>query len=518
MSTTMVERGATRAGVRDWLGLAVLCGAVLIIAIDATVLDLAVPSISEHLEPTTAQLLWIIDIYSFVLAALLVTMGVLADRVGRRRLLMLGVAGFGAASVLAAFSVSPGMLIAARVLQGLFGAMLMPSTLGIIRATFLDGRQRATAIGVWGAMWGGGAAGGPLVGGWLLEHFWWGSVFLVAVPVLLVMLVAMPFVLRESRDPRPGRFDVPGVLLSVGALAPLIYALKDAASHGLSARTGALVVAGVLCGWAFVARQRRAADPMIDVRLFRNPVFSTAILTNLLSVFGLAGVLFFGTQYLQMVLGYSPLEAGLLAAPGTAASMVSALLAAAVARRIGVRLALAGSILFAAAGAVLLMALGVDGRALVFVVGFVVVGLGTGLGLTLTSAVVVDVVEPERAGAASGISETSYELGVAAGVAVLGSVVMGIYRAGVDVAGLAAGQATVVRDTLGGAVRVAGEIGGAQGDVLLDSARHAFVNGMHVAAGSTAALLACAGAAILVLLRPRPTGQDAAPADGNSAS
>ncbi len=497
-----------RATVRDWLGLVVLCGAVLVIAIDATVLDLAVPSISEHLAPSTTQLLWIIDVYSFVLAALLVTMGSLADRVGRRRLLTIGVAGFAAASLLAAFSVTPAMLIAARVAQGVFGATLMPSTLGIIRTTFADPRQRATAIGVWGAMWGGGAAGGPLVAGWLLEHFWWGSVFLVAVPVLAAMLVAIPLVLRESRDPDPGRFDLPGVALSIGAMLPLVYALKDVAAHGPHVRAAVAAAVGLGCGWAFVARQRRAAHPMIDVRLFARPEFSTAILTNLLSVFGLAGVLFFGTQYLQMVLGYPPLTAGLLAAPGTAASMAAALAAGWAARRLGVRAALAGSILFAAAGAAMLLGLGVDGRAAVFVVGFVVVGLGSGLGLTLTSAVVVDVVEPERAGAASGISETSYEFGVAAGVAVLGSVVMGVYRAGVDVAGLAADQAQAVRDTLGGAVATAEAVGGPAGEALLDSARQAFVGGMHVAAAATAVLLSAAGAAVLVLLRGHGNSND----------
>lgn len=504
MSAQVHETETKRATARDWLGLTVLCGAVLLIAIDGTVLDLAVPSMSKELSPSSTQLLWIIDIYSFVLAALLVTMGVLSDRVGRRKLLMIGAAGFGAASLIAAFSTTPEMLIAARVLLGVFGATLMPSTLGLIRSMFHSSRQRATAIGVWGAMWGGGAAGGPLVGGWLLEHFWWGSVFLINVPVLIVLLILAPFLIPESRDPNPGRLDFLGMILSMLMMVPLVYALKEAAVNGPTWELLPFAALGLVSGWLFVRRQRRIKDPLIDVTLFNKPIFTTAIITNLLAVFGLAGVLFFGTQYLQMVLGYSPLQAGLIALPGTAASMVAALAAGGVARRWGSRWALAGSMLFAAVGALILLALKVEGEALVFAIGFILIGLGSGLGLTLTSALVVDVVEPEKAGAASGMSETSYELGVAAGVAVLGSVVMGVYRGGIDVGGLSAADAEAARATLGGAVHVAEDLSNSAGDAMFESAQVAFVNGMHFAAGTTAALMLLTAGVVLALLRNHP--------------
>src|SRR5690625_4291581 len=296
--------------------------AVLLIAVDGTVLDLAVPSLSDHLGPSGTELLWIIDVYSFVLAALLVTMGVLADRVGRRRLLMIGAAGFGLASLMAALSTTPVMLIAARVLMGVFGATLMPSTLGLIRALFPDTRQRATAIGIWGAMWGGGAAIGPLIGGVLLEHFWWGSVFLINIPVLIVLLIALPLTVPESKDPAPGRFDVPGMvlfiaamvplvfalketavagvqlrLLSIAAMVPLVFALKETAVAWVQLRLLAIAAIGVAAAVGFIRRQRRTDHPLMDLSLFSNPVFTASIVTNLLSVFALAGVLFFGSQY-----------------------------------------------------------------------------------------------------------------------------------------------------------------------------------------------------------------------------
>ncbi|WP_024793114.1 MFS transporter [Tomitella biformata] len=507
MSAQAQQVDSRRATGRDWLGLTVLCGAVLLIAIDGTVLDLAVPSMSKDLEPSSTQLLWIIDIYSFVLAALLVTMGVLSDRVGRRKLLMIGAAGFGLASIFAAFSTTPEMLIAARVLLGVFGATLMPSTLGLIRSMFHDSRQRATAIGVWGAMWGGGAAGGPLVGGWLLEHFWWGSVFLINVPVLIVMLILAPFLIPESRDPNPGRLDAIGAALSIVMMVPLVYALKEGAINGPTWSLVPIVALGVVAGWLFFRRQRRIKDPLIDVTLFSKPIFTTAILINLLCVFGLAGVLFFGTQYLQMVLGYSPLQAGLIAVPGTAASMLTALAAGWVARKWGNRWALAGSMLFAAIGALILLALRVEGDALIFAIGFGIIGLGSGLGLTLTSALVVDVVEPERAGAASGMSETSYELGIASGVAVLGSVVMAFYRGGIDVGGLSGADADAAQATLGGAVHVAHDLASPAGDAMFVSAQAAFVNGMHFAAGATAALMLITTGVVLVLLRNHPRNQ-----------
>ncbi|MGA9871852.1 MAG: MFS transporter [Rhodococcus sp. (in: high G+C Gram-positive bacteria)] len=495
-------RGETQAGPKDWAGLVVLALAVLLIAVDGTVLDLALPFISADLAPSSNQLLWIIDVYSFVLAGLLITMGTLGDRVGRRKLLLIGAAGFGVASVLAAFATNPEMLIAARVLQGIAGATLMPATLGLIRTIFTDPRQRVMAIGLWGAMAGGGAAVGPLVGGWLLEHFWWGSVFLVNVPVMLALLALGPLVIPESKDPTPGKFDLVSSALSMLALVPVVYAVKETAAHGVSTANIVAAAIGVGAGVVFVRRQNKLADPMIDLRLFGNPAFSTAVFTNFLSVFALAGVLFFGAQYLQLVLGNSPLEAGLLLLPGTAASIVASLTAAYAVRYLRVGTVLGGGLLAAALGAVALRGLGASSGPTLFVLGFVLVGAGAGIALTLTSDLVVSAVEPERAGAASAVSETAYELGIALGVAILGTVVMSFFRRGLDVTGLDDAQASAAQETLGGAIALGRDLPANVAAVLTDSAHVAFVDGMHVASIATALVLAATAIGVLVKLRP----------------
>ena len=490
--------GHAQAGVRTWAGLVVLAGAVLLIAVDATVLDLALPFLSADLAPSGVQLLWIIDVYSFAVAGLLVTMGVLGDRVGRRRLLLIGAVGFAAASVLAAWAPSPELLIVARALQGVSGATLMPATLGLIRHMFTDPRERTVAIGVWGAMAGGGAAAGPLVGGWLLEHFWWGSVFLINLPIMAVLVVAAPFLVPESRDPHPGRFDLPGAALSLLAVVPIVYAVKETALHG--PRVAALVAlgGGLTAAVAFVRRRRSAADPLLDLTLFRHREFSAAVATNLLSIFALAGELYFGSQYLQLVLGVGPLEAGLLMLPGTATSALSALGAAWLVRRLPVGTVLSGALAVAAVGAAVLLALDTAHGAGVFVAGFVLIGVGVGIALTLTTDLVVGAAPADRAGAASAVSETAYELGVALGVAVLGSVVTAVYRSRLGVPG---GDHEF--DTLGGAVAAAGRLPAAEAEILLESARSAFVAGIHGAAAATAAILAATAVLILRMLRPR---------------
>ncbi|MEU8895181.1 MFS transporter [Nocardia sp. NPDC048505] len=480
-----------RATARTWAGLGVLALALLLIAVDGTVLDLAVPAISADLAPTTPQLLWIIDVYSFVLAGLLITMGTLGDRIGRRRLLLIGAAGFGVASALAAWSVSPDMLIAARVLQGLAGATLMPATLGLIRDMFADARQRTIAISVWGAMAGSGSALGPLLGGWLLEHFWWGSVFLVNLPVMALLIVLAPLLVPESRDPNPGRFDLLSAGLSMLALIPIVYAVKEIAAHGV--RPLALVVAavGVLAGVLFLRRQARLADPLLDLELFRLPPFRAAALTNLLSVFALAGVLFFGSQYLQLVLNRTPLQAGLLLVPGTIGSIAGSLGAAWLVRFWRPTHVLCGALLVAAAGAVLFWLLRADPAAGVtpFVVGFTLIGVGAGVALTISADLIVSSAPAERAGNAAAISETALETGVALGVAILGSVVMAAFRHGLDLSTVPAAHAGAARESLGGAVETARALPEAAASALLESARSAFVSGVHLAATGTTVVL-----------------------------
>jgi len=485
-------RRATRATVRDWAGLGVLALALLLISVDATVLDIAVPAISAHLAPSTPQLLWIIDVYSFVLAGLLVTMGALGDRIGRRKLLLIGAAGFGLASVLAAWSISPAMLIAARVLQGVAGATLMPATLGLIRAMFTDSRQRTIAIAVWSAMAGGGAALGPLLGGWLLQHFWWGSVFLVNLPVMLVLVALGPLLLPESKDPNPGRFDLISAGLSMLTLVPIVYAVKEIAAHGVAGLPLLIAAAGVVAGVLFVRRQRTLADPMLDLRLFALPRFRIAVLTSLLAVFALAGVLFFGSQYLQLVQGRSPLDAGLLLLPGMLASMVASLVSAWLVRVWQPGRVLAGALAVAAIGAAAFVWLGADSGVMPFVAGFLLVGAGVGVALTVSSDLVVGSAPVERAGAAAAVSETAYEAGIALGVAVLGSVVMAVFRHGLDLSGVPDARAATAGESLGGAVETAQHLPQGAAATLLNSAHEAFVSGVHVAAISTALILAAA--------------------------
>jgi DHA2 family multidrug resistance protein-like MFS transporter len=315
MTTTLTPQ--LRAGRREWAGLAVLMIPVLLISIDNTVLGFAIPAISTGLHPTGTQLLWIVDIYALMLAGLLVAMGSLGDRLGRRKLLLIGSAGFGAASLLAAFSTSAEMLIIARALLGVFGATLMPSTLSLIRNIFDHEKDRRIAIATWAAMFSGGAALGPILGGFLLEHFHWSSIFFINLPLIALFIPAAALLLPESRDPNPGRFDPFSIILSMLTLAPLVFSIKHSLASGADILFWASLSVAIIAGVSFVLRQLAAANPMLDVRLFANSVFTSAVVSNLLSVMGLAGFLYFGTQLLQLVLGLSPVDAALRAHPRT---------------------------------------------------------------------------------------------------------------------------------------------------------------------------------------------------------
>ena len=321
-------------GLRAWAALAVLTLAVTLLAIDSTVLALAIPSLSADLSPTASQLLWIGDIYSFTLAGLLVTMGNVADRIGRRRLLLIGTFGFGTASIMAAFAPSAGALIAARALLGVGGATIMPSTLSLIRNIFPDARHRTTAIAIWSAGSSGGTALGPLVGGVLLERFWWGSVFLINVPVMAAVIVTGLWLLPESKNDQGAPVDLASAVLSVLAIVPITYAVKSFAHDGLTVVAIAALVGGLAAGWLFIRRQRTLATPLIDVELFRRPAFTWAIAATVLAIFALAGLLYFFSQYLQLVRGYSTLRAGLTEVPASLASIVVVAVVAAVVRRL----------------------------------------------------------------------------------------------------------------------------------------------------------------------------------------
>ncbi len=491
-----------RAGLRQWIALAVLMLPVLIVSIDNTVLSFALPQISVALAPTAQQLLWIVDVYPLMLAGLLVTMGTLGDRVGRRRLLVLGAAGFGLVSLLAAFATDAAHLVAARALLGVFGAMLMPSTLSLLRNVFLHPDQRRLAIAIWAAGFSGGSVLGPIVGGWLLQHFWWGSIFLLNVPVVLVLLVAAPLVLPESRNPAAGRLDLPSVVLSVVAMLPLVLGIKSVASHGVDpVGLGALVL-GVAMAVTFVRRQHRLTHPLLDVALFRRPVFSASVGANFTASFALAGLVLFLSQHLQLVVGLDPVQAGTSLLPGAVASVAAGLLAVRLARSLPLWALVPAGMLLASAGYALGTSLGSDHRTGVVVATFALVGAGVGLAETLTNDAILGSVPAERAGAASGISETSYELGASLGVAVLGSVLTAVYRADLTLpAGLTDAQATAAGQTLGGAVALAGELPGALGEQVLVAAQDAFAHGVAVTSGLGALAVGVVAVVVGVVLR-----------------
>jgi DHA2 family multidrug resistance protein-like MFS transporter len=490
--TSLPSSGAPsprRAGRAEWLGLGVLLLAVLLVSMDVTILYFAAPFISADLRPSGTQQLWMLDVYGFVLAGLLITMGSLADRTGRRRLLVVGAAAFGLASVGAAFAQTAGQLIACRALMGVGGATLMPSSLALLRNLFADDAQRRTAVAIWTAAVSGGSALGPLLGGLLLEHFRWGSVFLVNAPVMVALVVAAPLLLPESRDAHGGRFDPLSALLSLGTTLPLVYGLQRAAVNGLAPLPVAALVAGLVVGVAFVRRQRGLASPMIDLSLFRDRRFSGALAVNLMAMLGLVGFALFTTQYLQSVLGYEPLTAALWTLPAPLSVGIVAPLALVAARRVRPAAVVSAGFLVALVGYVVLTRAPVHHGLAVGLAGTVITTMGLASAMTLLTDLILAAAPRARAGAASAVAETGQELGGALGVALLGSLGTAVYRHD-----LGAGVPHAAHETLGGAL--------ATGDgALLEAARAAFTHGLHVAALGAAGVMAIAAAVAWFTLR-----------------
>ncbi|WP_434621642.1 MFS transporter [Arthrobacter sp. A5] len=502
--TLRTAPAGTRAGRREWLALSVLMLPVLLVAVDNTVLSFAVPAISLALNPTATGLLWIIDIYPLILAGLLVPMGSMADRFGRRRMLMVGSLGFTAVSVVAAFAPSANALIGCRAMLGLFGAMLMPSTLSLIRNIFTDAGQRRTAIAIWAAAFSGGAALGPLLGGLLLENFWWGGVVLLAVPMLIPLAILAPLCVPESKDPAPGRIDTASIALSFGTMVPLIYGIKALATEapGPGSLLPLLVgLVGVVLGVVFVHRQLRQRTPMLDVRLFTNPVFSGAVAANLLSIFSLVGFLYFVSQHLQLVAGQSPTRAGLTLLPGLVMSIVTGLLVVRLARRIRPAFLVATGLLLNAAGYLTVLLNG-SGSESGLLLAFVLLGSGVGMAETISNDLILATAPAAKAGAASAISETAYEVGSVLGTAVLGSILAAAYRFHVSVPDSLSAQAHEgARQTLGGAINAAASLPPGQAAELIGSAQRAFDSGAGVVAAVGLAMMLAAAAMSLLTLR-----------------
>lgn len=494
-----------KASVREWVGLAAISLACMLYSMDLTILNLAVPAIAADLHPTASQLLWIIDIYGFMVAGFLMVMGALGDRFGRRRLLMIGAAVFGLMSVAAAFAQSAEQLIAARAILGVAGATLAPSTLSLISNMFLDEKERTFAISMWIASFSVGAILGPLAGGLIIQQFWWGAAFLVAVPVMALLLVLGPLLLPEFRSDEPQEIDYLSAFMSLAAVLLLIYGVKHTAETGFDAAGLTGITGGLLIGTMFVLRQRRLEEPLIDLGLFRLPAFSTSLAINMLALFFMFGAFVFFAQYLQLVAGLSVLEAGLWSLPGAIAFTIMSFFNA--------RLSQHFTNLQIFVGGLLLSAVGFAGlwfsHSLPAIVGcMMVASVGFTPVIALTTAYVVGAVPKEKTGVASALSETAGELGGALGIAVLGSLATYLYRREMaNVIDPASYGGRAIGTSLAATVEAARSLPSEAAAPILVSARAAFMSSYHVTA-----LTAAAALVLLALLAARTLkGSPAAP-------
>ena len=528
--TAATSGPAPRAPWRDWLALALLMFPVLLVAVDNTALTFALPAIARSLDATGVELLWIVDAYPLVLAGLLVAMGSLGDRIGRRRLLFIGSTGFAAVSAVTAFAPSAEWLIAGRAGLGFFGAMLMPSTLSLIRNIFPEPNRRRLAVAIWAAGFSGGAALGPIFGGWLVEHFWWGAVLLVAVPIILPLLVLGPALIPESRDPNPGRVDVPSIILSLLVMVPVVYGIKILATHGPAVEPLAAIGFGLLMGYVFIRRQRqllsggtaqaapaqnsrtRGTAPLLDISLFGNRVFSTAIIANVLALFSFNGFILFLAQHLQLLEGQSPSESGVAMVPALIATVAAGLLVVPLVKKVRPGFVVAGGLLLSAAG-YFLVAFGDHGNGpALLLAALLVLCLGVGAAETISNDLILGAAPAEKSGAAAAISETGYEIGSLLGTAILGSILTASYQGNLRLpAGVAeavpAEASAQAGETLAGAVELAQALPGPLADAVMAAARAAFDSGVHITAAIALVLMAGASVLAAVVLRKVPTAR-----------
>jgi DHA2 family multidrug resistance protein-like MFS transporter len=518
---TQTATGTPPATRREWIGLAVLALPTLLSAMDFSVLFLTLPRLSAALRPSGSQLLWITDSYGFMVAGFLVTMGAVGNRIGRRRLLMIGAAGFGIASAAAAYSTSADMLIGARALLGIAGATLMPSALGLINTMFRQPGQRTTAISLWAACLLAGTAIGPVAGGVLLAAFWWGSVFLMGLPVMAVLMLAAPRLLPEYREPGESRLDLISVTLSLAAILPVVYSLKTVASAGFGRTAGLALATGLTCGVLFVRRQAKLASPLLDLRLLRHRAFTVSLAILVVSGAASGGMAFLFSQYLQLVAGLSPLRAGLWSLPDPAGMIACSLLCPVVARRTRPAYVIGAGLAISAVGFVVLTQVRAEADLAVAVAGVVIVFAGVTPAWVLGTDLIVGSVPPDKAGPASALSETGSELGLALGVALLGSVGTAVYRrqaARTLPTGLSRQAAEAAHGSLAGATAAAARLPHGPGAALLDAARQAFTDGLNIAA--VVSVVIAAGLALLAVLlrRVRPAAEAAGAAAGDATA
>ena len=483
-----------------WWTLVVLSASLLVIGLDNTILNVALPTLEHDLGASSSQLQWIVDAYMLVFAGLLLTAGALGDRFGRKRALTFGLAVFGLGSGLSALATSPAMLIATRALMGVGGAFIMPSTLSIITAVF-PAEERAKAIGVWAGVSGLGIAIGPVAGGWLIEHASWNAVFLVNLPFVAAALLAGHWLVPESKDPAAPRLDIPGFAMSISGLTTLVWAIIEAPSKGWTNPTilAAFAVAAAILG-AFMAWELRTSEPMLDIRLFSNPRFSGASAAITLTFFAMFGSIFFLTQYLQGVLGYTALEAGVRVTPIALGLILGGPISAKLAAKFGTKVVVAAGLTLVAVGLSIVTQFAVDSTYGIVAAHLLVLGFGMGMAMAPATESVMGSLPVEKASVGSAVNDTTRTTGGALGVAILGSLLASQYRGDMDgaVSGLPHDAAATASDTLSGGLAVAHRLGDSG---LAEAAQSAFLNGMHVAAIAAAAV-ALAGAIVAYMVIP----------------
>ncbi|WP_442863615.1 MFS transporter [Arthrobacter sp. FW305-BF8] len=506
---TPAAQASGGGGARDWLALALLMFPVLLVAVDNTALTFALPAVARTLDPSGVQLLWIVDAYALVLAGLLVAMGSLGDRIGRRRLLLVGISGFAAVSAASAFAPSAEWLIAGRAAMGFFGAMLMPSTLSLIRNIFREPGRRRLAVAIWAAGFSGGAALGPIFGGWLVEHFWWGAVLLVAVPIMLPPLVFGRFLIPESKDPSPGRVDGPSIALSMLTMVPVVYGIKELATHGPGVQSLGVLAFGLGMGFVFVRRQRALASPLLDLSLFRNRVFSTAITANVLALFSYNGFILFLAQHLQLLEGMSPSQSGAAMLPALTAMVVAGLLVVPLVRKVRPGFVVAAGLALSATGYALVAFGNHDAGPTALLAALLILALGVGSAETISNDLILGAVPADKSGAAAAISETGYEVGSLLGTAILGSILTASYQQHLSLPDavaqtIPAASADQARETLAGAMELVGSLPAPVAEGLTTAARAAFDSGVHITAAIALVLMAGASVLAAVVLRRVP--------------